>query len=536
MLRLLLRTLFIFSVAVGIYSCSRPPQELKTAESLIETTPDSALHILQHLSPDKYRSGESRALYGLLMIRTLDKKLLPLKPESLLDYSISYYEQNPESDRLSSCYFYKGRTYKYSFQYEKATIFYLKALDEAKDSKNNLLLGRINFDMGDIYNIQRDFVAARKKFYLAYTFLRKSNSKPQTFYSLLYIGRTYHECKDYKKAEAFYRQLLPLAKDSLLKAALCQEIGLNFYDYRKLDSALVYYREIVKYPYVGNNRAIRYNTLAKIYFDLNKPDSSFLYASESFRFNPDIRTQRESFRIMANCDFAKGRINNVTTYMNKYVQIGDSLRKVDGQIKGSYMETMHSTKKEANENKVQKWISWGAIFLAIVGFLYLIRRIFIKVRKEKKELLEVHTEEKVGIHKKVIEDKRAILQKQIEDRKKNMLIEFKNAGSQEREFQLRKIYKELIHFDEPELFFKEMDKFLNRLITKLKKQYGTLNEKELMLCCYLLLHIPTYDMLILFGYKSDDSLKSLKKRLPKKLNLENATVLEDFLLAILSEN
>jgi hypothetical protein len=63
-----------------------------------------------------------------------------------------------------------------------------------------------------------------------------------------------------------------------------------------------------------------------------------------------------------------------------------------------------------------------------------------------------------------------------------------------------------------------------------------LNEKEIMLCCYILLDIPTYDMLILFGYKSDDSLKSLKRRLPKKLKLENATQLEFFILKILSEN
>ena len=142
----------------------------------------------------------------------------------------------------------------------------------------------------------------------------------------------------------------------------------------------------------------------------------------------------------------------------------------------------------------------------------------------------------MSIHKKVIGDKRAELQQQIENRKKQMLAEYKNAGSAEREKQLRNIYKELLHYDKPDLFYPEMDKLLNGVITKLRTRFSTLKENELMLCCYILLHIPTYDMIILFEYKSDEGLKSLKKRLPKKLNLENITLLEEFLLTILSEN
>jgi hypothetical protein len=168
--------------------------------------------------------------------------------------------------------------------------------------------------------------------------------------------------------------------------------------------------------------------------------------------------------------------------------------------------------------------------------LFLFRYIIRKVKKEKEEIKEIHTEEKVGIHKKVIEDKRALLQKQIEDRNEIMQAKFKNASSKEREQQLLKIYKELLHFDETGIFFTEMDKLLNGLIAKLRIRYSTITDKELMLCCYILLHIPTYDMLILFEYKSDNSLKSLKKRLSHKFNLKNVTLLEDFLLTILSED
>jgi len=536
MFKSLLRYLFFLSIAIGIFSCSQPPQELNTAEGLIETAPDSAFHILRNISPGRYKSSANRALYELLMVRTLDRKQMPLKPDSLLDFSIRYYQNHIDKDRLAMCFLLRGRAYKYTAQYDKAMNFYLKAMDETQNSKDSLLLGKMYMDIGDINNVQGDYKLAREKYQKAQHYLNGSKYQSQVFYSFINIGRTYHTAKDYKTAQEYYRHIIPYAKDSLQTGALYQEMGLNFYDSHQYDSALVYYRQILNYSYIKYNRATRYCSLSSLYFDLKQYDSAFYYASRSLNFVIDFRTQRECYRIMTNCEFIKGNTKDVTTYMNKYVALGDSLRKVEAQIKGSYMETTHIAKKEAAKSKnIALYLTGLLILLIITG--YFSYKLFIRnKRKEKNQIIETHHEEKRGIHKKVIEDKRTVLQKQIEERKKIMVNEYKNAGPKERELQLRNTYKNLIYYDEPELFFIEMDKFLNKLITKLKSRYNTLNEKELTLCCYLLLHIPTYDMLILFDYKSDDSLKSLKRRLTKKLELDNATLLEDFLLNILSEN
>ena len=173
MLKFLLHAWVILLLISAMSACSLTPTELKTAEQLIETAPDSALHILQHLTPTQYKSDKNRALYGLLIIETLGKKKLPMKPDSLLDFSIDFYSNHPDGNRLASCYLYKGRTFKYSSQYEKAMQYYLKALDEVKDEKDNILLGRVNLDLGDIYNIQGDYNVARKKYQLAYDYFSK---------------------------------------------------------------------------------------------------------------------------------------------------------------------------------------------------------------------------------------------------------------------------------------------------------------------------------------------------------------------------
>ena len=516
-------------------ACSLVPNELTTAEQLIETAPDSALHILQHLSPTKYKSATNQALFKLLLFEAKNRKKIPLNPDSL-KFSIEFYQNHPDKDRLATCYFYQGRAYKYSSQYEKAMVSYLKALDEAHDSKDNILLGRINFDMGDIDNIQGDYKVARQKYSIAFENFSKAKFQPQAFYSQLNIGRTYHESKDYKTAQSYYYSVIPLAKDSLQQGALYQEIGLNFYDFKKIDSALYYYKKAASYPYLGINRSIRYSYLADLYFEIRQYDSAYYFATNSLKYEIDFRTQRDCYRVLTNCQFLRGHMLEMSMYMNKYVALGDSLRKVEAQIKGSYMETTHIAKKEATKNKYIAWYMAVLALLIVIAAYFLYRFITQRSREEKQQLQQTHTGEKVGIHKKVIEDKRVVLQQQIENHKKQMLTEFKNSGSEEREKQLKNIYKELLHYDEPVLFYQEMNKFLNGLITKLRSRYSTLNENEIMLCCYLLLHIPTYDMLLLFGYKSDDGLKTLKRRLSKRLNLENATVLEDFLLTLLAEN
>ena len=536
MSKFLLHGWVMLLLMAGMSACSMVPNELTTAEQLIETAPDSALHILRRLAPSAYKSDKNRALYGLLMIRTLDKKLLPLKPDSILDFSIAYYQAHPDHDRLAVCYLYKGRTYKYYFQYEKAMNCYLKALDEAANSKDNLLLGRINMDLGDIYNIQGDYPQARGKYHTANNSFDNANNHQLAFYALINIGRTYHAAKDYRTAKHYFQKISTLAKDSLELGDLFQEMGLNFYDSTNIDSALYYLNKSIRYPYLGTNRSIRYSYMAELYFNIKQYDSALIYSKNAFNYEIDFRTQRDCYRILTNYEYLRGNMTEMSLYMNKYVALGDSLRKVEAQAKGSYMETTHVARKEAAKNKYIAWYLGASALLILVTAYFLYRFITRRSREEKQQLQLTHKGEKVNIHKKVIGDKRASLQQQIEDRKKQMLTEFKNSGSEVREKQLRKIYKELLHYDEPELFYNEMDKLLNGLITKLKSRYSTLNENELKLCCYILLHIPTYDMLLLFGYKSDESLKTIKKRLSKKLNLQNATVLEDFLLTLLSEN
>lgn len=521
-------------ICIFLYSCSFMPDKLKIAEQLIETAPDSALQILQQASANKFSCEEDRALYGLLLFRALDKKYLPLKPDSVIEFSLSYYQIHHDDIHLAYCYLYKGRTNKYAFRYENAMNCYLKALDVALIQNDSLLLGRINSDMGDIYYIQQDYDLARQKYKQAFDNFSRLKLQTLAFNSFLDIGRTFHAAKNYRNALSHYRKVFSQARDSIQRGALLQEIAINYYDNKQYDSALVYLHQVIPYPYIRNNRAIRYYYLADLFFDLNQFDSAGYYAGNSFRYNPDIRTQRECYRILTNVSYAKKDMKEMSVYMNKYVELGDSIRKIDAQTKGSVLETIHSTTKEVLNTKLQRLYLSAVILLLIV--LGIILFCFWKShhKQEKYNMEEKHLQQKLETRKKLVKRQQETLLQKIETLKTEQIAERKKATPAMKAEMDRQIYNLVLHLSEREFFEREMDILFNNLVSKLKTRYPSLTLKEITWCCLHMLDIPITDLLMLLDYKVD-SLNKMKQRLAQKTNLSNAACLNTFLNSILAE-
>jgi len=528
------RLIFFVSICIFMYNCSVIPDRLKTAEQLIETNPDSALHILQKTPPTAFNSDAHRALYGLLLFKTLNKKLLPLKPDSIINFSLNYYEEHHDNDRLADCYLYKGRTYMYAFQFEKAMDYYLKAMDIAQVNKDYLLLGRINSDIANIYTSQRDYSLARKKFKLAYEYFTRLKLQDKAFNSLLDIGRTYHNAKEYRKAQRHYGSLYSQAVDSMQQGALLQEIAINYYSSLKYDSALFYFRKIIPYPYILNNRAIRYYYLSDLFFDLRQLDSAYYYAKNSFNYNPDIRTQHECYRILANVAYLRKDAKELLIKTERYVKLGDSIREIDAQTKGSVLEALHNTKKKAENTKKQRLYLFGLLLLLTTTGLTVFCYVKKRIKKEKRRMETSHLKQKIELQKEIVNKRRVTLLQQIEEMKTVQAHEYKKASPAAKEEMHRQLYNQLIHINNKENFEREMNLTLNNMIIKLRGRYPALTEKEITWCCLHTLNIPTIDILLLLNYKVD-SLNKMKQRLAQKTQIKGVPEINCFLNTILSE-
>ena len=104
------RLIWFLPISLFIVSCSQNEicSSLKTAEDIINDNPDSTLSILREIDNDALKDNQLKALYGLLYTSANIKKQKVPDNDSLIDYSIQFFENNNDSYHLADSYYYKG--------------------------------------------------------------------------------------------------------------------------------------------------------------------------------------------------------------------------------------------------------------------------------------------------------------------------------------------------------------------------------------------------------------------------------------------
>lgn len=518
------RVSIVIVLCVFIFTgCSFFPGEIKTAERLIETAPDSALQILRNVTYDKSLSAAERANYGLLLFEALDKTYQPLKPDSVLNFSIDYYKRKRNSEKLAKGYFYKGRLYNYAYQYENATKLYILALDNLKGSNDYDLLAKVYSDLGHISVIQNEFTDARGKFEKAVDYFLKAGKADKVYSEKINIGNTYRYERDFSKAYEIYKDVLRSSSDSMIYAVALQEIGINFYRQNEFDSSIYYLKKCIEYPYQAFYQSIKLFRLADSYYELDEYDSAFHYANLSLSYPANFHTKRECFRILANTSYLKGNYKEMAGYMTYYQNYTDSVRIIDSQTKSIIIENIHEKSENANKTKFWLWLSLSLLpFFLLTGLL-----LYIKLRKKNKGA-EVELEQK---SEKIVEYEQKLYSNH-EHLKNNLLFKIEEVRKREKakskrltlheKLELdRKIFEECLYIDDTPAFERLMNFTFNNIVTKLKKLNHELSKNELMYCCLLLLDLSSQEITLILNVQLS-SLYKLKQRLAQKLNLNSS--------------
>ena len=522
--------IFIPLFCLLLTGCSLTNNDLKIAERLLETAPDSALIKLQRIQPITSLSDADRALYGILLFQALDKNNQTLQPDSTINFSVNYYLQKNKKRELAISYYYKARLYKKAQKFDNATELYLKALDIFLNEENSFFLGKTYSEIGDICSIQKDYEEALLKYKIALKYFQDLNNTIQVSYKLIDIGRVNRFLKKNDKALESYRKAIYQTKDSFLYGSAFQEIGLNYSELKEYDSAKFYLKESLKFPYKGTSYAIRCCYLGDVYFKVNQFDSASYYACLALKYPATYFNQRDCYRILANTEYMRGDFKKMGQYMTKYQECTDSVRKIEIQTKSSILENIHETNGAFVKSKYFLVILSGIILLIILLGIY----IFIQLgKRNRNKVQQLEKVEKKLINKQLFLKESLI--KKIEDNKLAKTTTYKKATLNEREIIDKEIYIFCLHLDDWNSFEKLMNQTFNNLFAVLKEKCSDINRKELILCSLLLLEVPTSDMTIILDCQQG-SLYKLKQRLAQKLKLSGTKELEQLLLNLSSEN
>ena len=512
-----------FLLSVFLIGCSLMPNEMKTAQKIMDSNPDSALHILQRMHPNQSFLDADRALYGILLFQALDKSNKPLQPDSAINFSVNYYQNSNDKSNLAIACYYKARLYKRAQQFDQATILYLKALDLIRNENNFQLLGKIYSDLGDMCSFQKDYKESLRKYQMSIDFYKKAGDTVEASYKIVDIARMYLSLKDYEKSREFYKQILCHNSDSFLHGVALQEMGINYYWEKKYDSAQHFLKKSLHYPYKGTNYAIRCYILADLYFDINQIDSAFHYATQALKYPSTFFNQRDCYRILTNAEYRRGDFKQMAVYMSKYQDCSDSVRKIETQTKTTVLEDLHQTNGAISKSRQFLIILGIVIFIITLVSLTIV--FSLRNRSRKKQLQLEKTEEKLTEKQLFLKD--SLIQK-LEENRMLQAANYKKANLKERELISKEIFNSSLHLDDWEAFKKLMNKTFNNLVSELETRSPEINHKEIIWCCLFLLDIPTNDIIILLECQQR-SLYTMKQRLTQKLHLSTTAELEQLL-------
>lgn len=128
------------------------PRIMQTADSLVNTYPDSALALLEQLKGSIEREPEAtRMYYQLLAIKAKDKAYITHTSDSLIKKVVSYYQKTNDENYLLEAYYFAGRTYHDLNDAPQALDCYQKAAGKITANTSQQFTYLIHYQIGMLY-------------------------------------------------------------------------------------------------------------------------------------------------------------------------------------------------------------------------------------------------------------------------------------------------------------------------------------------------------------------------------------------------
>lgn len=194
------KVIHIFFSSLALVGCSMGTSyqaKLEEIEGMIEEQPDSALSHLNRIDSMIDEKGRERALYNLLLTESLYKLYKPIN-DTLINYSIDFYEQGHDNRHLAMSYYYKAVVIDDMGKTEDAVLYLKKAENLAKKENDELLKNKIYENLHYINLQSHNYKLAMEyaRFFLSSSFALKDTALICKAYDDIAITFSYLQMAD----------------------------------------------------------------------------------------------------------------------------------------------------------------------------------------------------------------------------------------------------------------------------------------------------------------------------------------------------
>ena len=329
--------------------------ELAQAENCMYAYPDSALHILEKMTPPKVTDKYQYATRCLLLSQAKIKNYVKLESDSLISIGYKYFQQKENPQRKALAGYLEGIYHNdEKHDAETALKYYLEAATEIEKTEDYQLAYFIYAGIGEIYVFRSLPDYAIDAFQKAQNFAQLSKNKAYISLSLSYLGRAYSIKPDADKSISYYKKALEVAREIDDKTSITialNELAVVYRVFLKnYKEALIYALEALRINEEKESLQ-NYLTVGDIYRQLNMNDSAQYYLNRAATSN-NIYTVCGAYQSLYYLNrtipqnYAKAM-----TYCDKFYTCIDSITKIKHGKEIIALKEKYDHEKLLNEKK-----------------------------------------------------------------------------------------------------------------------------------------------------------------------------------------
>ena len=548
--------LFVTVMAI-LMSCSQSniSKSLEMAEHIINESPDSTLSILREIDNDALKDNQLKALYGLLYTSANIKKQKVPDNDSLIDYSIQFFENNNDSYHLADSYYYKGMMC-YAKKQLEVSAHYLKKAESLSikygySRITNKIYERLSY---------LNYITDNKALTLEYSkkYLNSSiELKDRTLISRAFVMVASSYAAVNLSDSAYYYLESGLryidGVDSVLKADILVDVGEMYYEKGDLD--------------LSENNALQSDSihpnphakmlLGKIEYQRGDRIKAKKYWDHALSIN-DVKVKKELYKIVANYYAETGNYDDAYVISLKLDSLNDTINISSKTVQ----ELQLKYDRAKSESELYQKILYALViaFLASIGLLTFLRFHQRRVRSynstintltNKNETYKSEIEsfsEKVNMYQheiglyvskvsnyeeeiskniekiKLLKTSDRSKQKEIDELKDNISTLYKSIMSELQKgntiYETIKNRKPIVHYSDEDLnslvdFYKIIN---NKVFSGWLERYTPLSVRQYVFLILEDLGYDDYDIADVLGV-SDTTVRSTRSRIKKKARL-----------------
>ena len=536
------RFLIYALLCIFLCSCYETPNGLNTADSLMESSPDSALQILKQIHPNKLYTSSNEAWYALLMSQALDRNDIKLETDSIIKTATDYYT-GKEPERAAYAWFYYARIEGNRGNADQQVNNLLKAQKFAQFTVNYKLQGLIYSEKAKMYESQKQYDSMIHYNRLSLHSFQLANSTQNCIINLINLGNGFMYSSRPDSAIPYYTAAGKMAltiRDTLLMSTVYKCIGTVYYLQKQFREALNYYK-LAPITNIGVYDANKRYLMAKAYIETGELDSARILLTkiaDPHEFAPDY------YNLWLRIYEKEGNLKAALRTAVKITYIKDSVndRKLSVSFAGLDKKYKYQGLQIENQNLVIKNKQRGIFLLFslfVLCFSFVVA-LFWRLNIKKKQFdvqNELLGKEKafVEIEKEKVEKEKensTLLEKQlklqsilllnIEQHRKNVIKRpgiWKNESKEMHPEQNNTFHKELIAC---------MDLEYTDISHRLIVDFPSLTKRDILICCLLLAGFDTGMIATILDVKLE-SITKYRYRLRLKFQLQNSDNLVDYL-------